>query len=260
MTHATHAEIAEPAAQPSRVWRRAVTFPVTVFYTEQYTQSPRHRRTLSRRASLERSFSVRLVERHEAPIVLMTRSGAACVAYRRFGGQLYRELRNSSYPNMDRPVAVTLEELVETVRRMADGYGALDGVVRRVEDRLEALLCVSSRLYERAPEPLLSVEGGRLEIVFSPSFHAADWRGLYNALERDAAVRETQPRRRDRGDPFPTIHVFDPAAVQHPTHREWLERARAAALEAALGRVRAVVGELRPPERRAVLERLLTAA
>ena len=260
MTNATTTETAEPAAQTPAAWRRTVTFPVTVSYTEQYTQSPRHRRTLNRRASLERSFAVRFVERVEAPVALMTRCGAACIGYRRFEGRLYRELRDSSYPHMDRPVPVTLEALIGAVRRMADGYGALDGIVRRVEERLGTLLCVADRLYECAPEPLLSVEDGRLEIVFAASQSGGGWKGLYNALEREAAMRETRLRRRDRGDPLPNLHVFDRSSVQHPSHREWLERTRAAQLEAAVGRVRAVVGDLRRPERRAVLERLLTAA
>lgn len=259
ITNVTTTETAEPARTPAQ-WRRTVTFPVTVSYTEHYTQSPRHRRTLSRRASLERGFAVRFVERVEAPVALMTRCGESCIGYRRFEGVLYRELRNSNYPHMNRPVPVTLEGLIETVRRMADGYGALDGIVRRVEHYLETLLCVADRLYECAPEPLLSVEGGRLEIVFAPAQSGGGWKGLYNALEREAAMRETQLRRRDRGDPFPSIHVFDREAVQHPSHREWLERAQSAKLEAAVGRVRAVVGELRRPERRAVLERLLQAA
>ena len=259
MTHANPAEPAEPAQTPA-AWQRTVTFPVTVFYTEHYTQSPRHRRTLSRRASLERSFAVRFVERSEAPVALMTRCGENCIGYRRFEGKLYRELRDSSYPHMDRPVPVTLEMLVETVRRMADGYGALDGIVRRVEERLGTLLCVADRLYECAPEPLLSVEDNRLEIVFAASQSDGGWRGLYNALEREMAMRETRLRRRDRGDPFPSVHVFDREVVQHPSHAQWLERARVAKLEAAVGRVRAVVGDLKRPERRAVLERLLQAA
>ena len=259
MTHATTTKTAEPAQTPA-AWQRTVTFPVTVSYTEHYTQSPRHRRTLSRRASLERGFAVRFVERLEAPVVLMTRCGATCIGYRRFEGVLYRELRNSSYPNMDRPVPVTLEELIERVRRMADGYGALDGIVRRVEEYLGTLLCVADRLYECAPEPLLSVEDNRLEIVFAASQSDGGWRGLYNALEREAAMRETRLRRRDRGDPFPSVHVFDREVVQHPSYAQWLERARVAKLEAAVGRVRAVVGDLKRPERRAVLERLLQAA
>ena len=74
MTHTLSTQTAEPAAQTPAALEPTVTFPVTVFYTEHYTQSPRHRRTLSRRASLERSFAVRFVERSRATALQQTPS------------------------------------------------------------------------------------------------------------------------------------------------------------------------------------------
>jgi hypothetical protein len=254
-TAPTRTQPSSPAA-----WRRAVTFTLTVGYTEHVLPTTRSRRSVARAATLERAFCVALTDPANAPIVMMIREGRDCRAYRLHRGALYRELRSADYPHHDRPVPFTLEALIESTAHLARSYGALEGVVRRVEDRLERVLCVGTRLYERTGEPLFSVERGRLEIVHQTPAQPAVWQGLYNLLEREDAVRATRRRRSDRGDPFPSVHVFDAGAITQPGHNQWLERYREAQVVDAVARLEGGVRGLRRPERVRVLERLLRAA
>jgi hypothetical protein len=248
--------------QPAHLepWRRAVQFTVNVVYQEPYLPSSRHRKVLKRRAELERTFGVRLVTRKEAPVMFSVREGQACTVYRRFEGKLYAEAKNATWPHTERPVAVTLEAMIESVRRRAYTFQTLEAATTSVEEFLNGLLIVGSRVYERAVEPSLEVMDDELVFMYQVPTTPGRWRGSYNLLEWEWAMRAVRKRSRVNGVRFPSVYVFDKSAVQHPSHADWVARSREAEFAARVSQVSHVMRDWARPVRRSVLERLLSAA
>ena len=248
----------------------SLRFVLTLHYQESYLPTPRHKTAHKRPASSDHAFFFALTTRRDAPLVMRERDGETTYAYRSWNGTLYREAKRREHAG-SRPHAPGVAGIVEEVRGELNSLCSLEQCVNSVERRLERLLVVDGRVYERHAEPYYEVERRSLRVRYGMP-EGQSLAGAYNALEYATARLETLPeanyprrlrhklRHRFEADPardVSPIRVFDRAAVRIPGHEALGERYEAQEVERAASAMLERVRYERTSRRVRVLERCL---
>jgi hypothetical protein len=207
-----------------------VQFKITMKFEESYLPSPRHRKTVKRRAAIEGVFAVPYASRRDAPIAFSILERGVCCAYRILNGVVYREAKRHRFGKPEQ--TMTLEEVVQQAAYLGEAVQSLHWVTQRVQNFLEPLLIVEGVVYERSVEPVIELCPTELELLEDLPSSPFLRKNVFNLLEREAAMQcaRGQGFKLERCE-LPMVRVFKACLIRQPCHAENFAAYEAAEVE-----------------------------